>query len=156
VFSGLIHSVAIVLCSWKSHAHVRMGFWEKSMWHRKKKRRKIIPNIEDTLFQSNAQGQRTHSARTNIVDTSFRSNAQGQRTHSAWTNFSKAKTVWHDQSNWQLYPWPLPFYHPNIIVYCIPLYLNISHVVLSCHICYTKHARVVSLVKKITWINVQL
>ena len=32
---------------------------------RKKKRRKIIPNIVDTLFRSNAQGQRMHSARTN-------------------------------------------------------------------------------------------
>ena len=26
---------------------------------------KIIPNIVDTSFRSNAQGQRTHSARTN-------------------------------------------------------------------------------------------
>ena len=33
------------------------------MWRRKEKR-KIIPNIVDTLFRSNAQGQRTHSAQT--------------------------------------------------------------------------------------------
>ena len=31
----------------------------------KKKKRKIIPNIVDTSFRTNAQGQRTHSARTN-------------------------------------------------------------------------------------------
>ena len=31
---------------------------------RKRKERKIIPNIVDTSFRSNAQGQRTHSART--------------------------------------------------------------------------------------------
>ena len=30
-----------------------------------KKKRKIIPNIVDTSFRSNAQGQRMHSARTN-------------------------------------------------------------------------------------------
>ena len=34
---------------------------------RKERRRKIIPNIVDTLFRSNAQGQRTHSARTKII-----------------------------------------------------------------------------------------
>ena len=32
---------------------------------RKRKERKRIPNIVDTLFRSNAQGQRTYSARTN-------------------------------------------------------------------------------------------
>ena len=40
------------------------------MWHRKKEKKeeeKIIPNIVDTSFSSNAQGQRTHSARTKNV-----------------------------------------------------------------------------------------
>ena len=31
-----------------------------------KRKKKIIPNIVDTLFRSNAQGQRTHSARANL------------------------------------------------------------------------------------------
>ena len=35
------------------------------MWRRKKERRKIIPNIVDNSFRSNAKGQHTHSARTN-------------------------------------------------------------------------------------------
>ena len=33
----------------------------------KEKERKIIQNIVDTSFRSNAQGQRTHSARTGFL-----------------------------------------------------------------------------------------
>ena len=49
------------------------------------KERKIITKIVDTLFRSQANGQRTHSARTKIVETSFRSHANRQCTHSAQT-----------------------------------------------------------------------
>ena len=44
--------------------------WRKVCGGEKKEeeRRKVIPNIVDTSFRSNAQGQCTHSARTNIKE----------------------------------------------------------------------------------------
>ena len=38
---------------------------------KKRKERKIIPKIVDTTFRFNAQGQRTHFARTNNNKTTF-------------------------------------------------------------------------------------
>ena len=40
---------------------------EKYVAQKEKKKRKIIPNIVDTSFRSNAQGQRTQSDRTKII-----------------------------------------------------------------------------------------
>ena len=40
-----------------------------------------------TTFMPEAQGQRTHSARTKIVATYVYASSQGQRTHSARTNY---------------------------------------------------------------------